>query len=158
MKKGDLFIPFERAMGSRQDLKFDGCVPLFWNRKIVLEFIRGYIDCPKSQNVLDKSLYTLLKCNECVALLRANTLWKHMFSEPFRCLAGKTGKLKALRIAMRVGDMTLAQCAVRHGAPPCSQAHGALTAQPSGAGAVHEPRATSRGRPIKTMVAVRVYQ
>ena len=45
--KSSLFIPFERAMGSRQDLKFDGCVPLFWNRLIILEFLNGYIDCPK---------------------------------------------------------------------------------------------------------------
>ena len=61
-------------MGSRQDLAFDGCVPLFWDRIICLDFLRGYIQCPKSENVLDKSLYTLLRCNEFVALLRVNTL------------------------------------------------------------------------------------
>ena len=55
------FVPFERAVGSRQDLKFDGCVPLFLNRLHCLEFLRGYIDCPKSENVLDKSLYTILR-------------------------------------------------------------------------------------------------
>ena len=88
------WIPFERAMGSRQDLAFDGSVPLFLNRAVCLEFLRGYIDCPKSQNVLDKSLYTLLRCNEFTALLRANTLWKMLFSEPFRWLSGKTGKIK----------------------------------------------------------------
>lgn len=48
-------------MGSRQDLAFDGCAALYWNRLVCLEFLRGYIDCPKSQNVLDKSLYTLLR-------------------------------------------------------------------------------------------------
>ena len=56
-----LFLPFERALGSRQDLKFDGCVPLFWNRLACLEFLRGYIDCPKSENILDKSIYTVLR-------------------------------------------------------------------------------------------------
>ena len=94
MFKTSLFIPFERAMGSRQDLKFDGCIPLFCNRLTCLEFLRGYIDCPKSQNILDKSLYTTLKCNEFVALLRVNVLWDLTFSEPFRWLAGKTGKLE----------------------------------------------------------------
>ena len=89
-----VWMPFERAMGSRQDLAFDGCLPLFMNRLVCLEFLRGYIDCPKSENKLDKSLYTLLKCNEFAALLRANTLWKLLFSEPFRWLAGKTGKIK----------------------------------------------------------------
>ena len=91
--QSSLFIPFERAVGSRQDLKFDGCVPLFWNRLICLDFLRGYLDCPKSENRLDKALYTLLRCNKFVALLRVNTLWKFLFSEPFRWLAGKTSKL-----------------------------------------------------------------
>ena len=91
--KGSLFIPFERAVGNRQDLKFDGCVSLFYNRLICLEFLAGYIDCPKSENQLDKSLYTLLSCNEFVALLRVNTLWHYLFSEPFRWLSGKTTRL-----------------------------------------------------------------
>ena len=34
-----------------------------------------------------------MRCNHFVALLRANTLWKFAFSEPFRWLSGKTGKL-----------------------------------------------------------------
>ena len=54
------FLRFERALGSRQDLDFDGCVPLFWNRLTCCRFLRGYIDCPKSNNVLDKSLYTVI--------------------------------------------------------------------------------------------------
>jgi hypothetical protein len=93
MHRSGFWLPFERSMGSRQDLAFDGCVPLYLNRLVCLEFLRGYIDCPKSQNVLDKSLYTLLRCNEFVALLRAHALWQLLFSEPFRWLAGKTGKL-----------------------------------------------------------------
>lgn len=91
--KTSLFIRFERALGNRQDLQFDGCVPLFWNRIVCLEFLHGYLDCSKSDNILDKSLYTLLRCNQVVGLLRANTLWKFIFSEPFRWLSGKTGML-----------------------------------------------------------------
>ena len=81
-----LFIPFERAVGNRQDLAFDGAVPVMVNRKMCLDFTRGFIDCPKSDNVLDKSLYTVLGCNEFVALTRANSLWKVKFSEPYRWL------------------------------------------------------------------------
>ena len=44
--------------------------------------------------MLDKSLYTVLRCNEFVALLGANTLWKFIFSEPFRWLSGKTPTLR----------------------------------------------------------------
>ena len=91
--ESSLFIPFERAMGARMDLKFDGCISLFWNRLIVMEFLRGYIDCPKSAGILDKSIYYRLRCNEFVALLRANVLWKYLFSDPFRWLSGKTAKI-----------------------------------------------------------------
>ena len=69
-------------------------MPLFVNRLICLDFLRGYIDCPKSENILDKSLYTILRCNEFVALLGANTLWKLIFSEPFRWLSCKSTALK----------------------------------------------------------------
>ena len=99
-----LFVSFERALGSRQDLAFDGCVPLFMNRVICLGFLRGYIDCPKSENVLDKSLYTLLRCNEFVALLRAHALWKFIFSEPFRWLSGKTSKLEGMSL-IKMGEV-----------------------------------------------------
>jgi hypothetical protein len=92
--KSALFIPFERALGNRQDLKFDGCVALFWNRLICLEFVRGFINCPKSAGILDKSIYTRLRSNEFVALLRVNVLWKYAFSDPFRWLSGKTAKLE----------------------------------------------------------------
>ena len=88
-----MFLPFERAAGSRQDLAFDGCVPLFVNRVTCVDFLRGYIDCPKSQNVLDKSLYTVMKCNEFTALLRVNTLWRFLFSDPLRWLCGSASKL-----------------------------------------------------------------
>ena len=111
-KRSGVWIPFERAMGSRQDLAFDGCVPLYLNRLVCLEFLRGYIDCPKSQNVLDKSLFTLLKCNEFVAMLRANTLWQLLFSEPFRWLAGKTGKLKGWSLWNMSGVLDLVEGAM----------------------------------------------
>ena len=88
-----MFLPCERAAGSRQDLAFDGCVPLFVNRVTCVDFLRGYIDCPKSQNVLDKSLYTVMKCNEFTALLRVNTLWRFLFSDPLRWLCGSASKL-----------------------------------------------------------------
>ena len=47
------------------------------NGDFCLEFLRGYIDCPKSENKLDKSLYTTMCANEFKAGLRANVLWKY---------------------------------------------------------------------------------
>lgn len=54
-----------------------------------------------------------MKCNEFVALLRVNALWKHLFSELFRWLAGKTSMLRewslykmseVLDLCSRAGD------------------------------------------------------
>ena len=56
--------------------------------------MRGFKDCPKQGGILDKSIYTRLRSNEFVALLRVNVLWRFVFSEPFRWLAGKTAKLE----------------------------------------------------------------
>ena len=99
-----LYLPYYRAVGNRQDVKFDGCVAIFWNRVIMLEFLYGYINCPKSENILDKSLYTILRCNEFVGLLRANTLWKYLFSEPFRWLSGKAAKIADMSL-FRMGEV-----------------------------------------------------
>ena len=70
-----------------------GETPLFLNRLLCAEFLRGYLDCPKSEGILDKSIYTVLRCNEFTGLLSANVLWKFIFNEPFRWLSGKTSKL-----------------------------------------------------------------
>ena len=88
-----LLPPFARALGARMDLKFDGCIALLLHRVVAAEFLRGYLDCPKSEGILDRSLYTVLRCNEFTGLLSANSLWKFIFSEPFRWLSGKTTKL-----------------------------------------------------------------
>ena len=65
-------------------------MPLFWNRRICLKFLRSFLECPKRKGteggILDRSLYTLFRCNEYTALLRANTLWKYAFIDPFRQL------------------------------------------------------------------------
>ena len=85
-------MPFERAAGGRQDLAFDGAVPIFVNREIILDFLRG-LEVPGADNQLEKFLRRVLSCNEVTAALRVNTLWKYIFSEPARWLAGKAGAL-----------------------------------------------------------------
>ena len=85
-------MPYERAEGSRQDIALDGAVPIFWNRKRALEFLQG-LKVPGADNKLENFLLTVLSCNEMTAALRVNTLWKYIFSEPARWLAGKAGEL-----------------------------------------------------------------
>ena len=66
-------MPLERAEGGRQDLVFDGAVPIFIMRPIVLEFPRGLM-VPGADNQLEKFLLRVLSCNEMTAALRVNTL------------------------------------------------------------------------------------
>jgi hypothetical protein len=67
-------------------------VPIYANRKVILEFIQGLM-VPGASNTLEKFLLNSLSCNELTAALRANTLWFYVFSEPMRWLAGKGGEL-----------------------------------------------------------------
>ena len=87
-----IWMPLERAEGARQDLVFDGSVPIFVMRPIVLEFLRGLM-VPGADNQLEKFLLRVLSCNEMTAALRVNTLWHYIFSRPARFLAGSSRKL-----------------------------------------------------------------
>jgi hypothetical protein len=87
-----MWMPIERAHGSRQDLAFDGAVPIFMNRKIILEFLHSLVSVPGSDNQLEKFLWRVLKSNEMVALLRVCTLFKYLLTEPMRWLAGSGSK------------------------------------------------------------------
>lgn len=100
-------LPFERVAGSRQDLAFDGAVAIFWNRRVVIEFLQGLVQVPKANNILERFLSSVLRCNEITALLRVCTLFKFVFSEPMRWLAGKGSSLPGWSIvsANEVLDM-----------------------------------------------------
>ena len=91
---GTMYMAFERAMGSRQDLSLDGAVPIFILRKIMLEFLYSLVSPRNADNKLEKFLWRVLRCNEITALLRANTLFKYIISDPMRWLTGKSTKLK----------------------------------------------------------------
>ena len=75
------------------DLAFDGSVAIFFNRKVVLEFLHSLVSTPGADNKLERFNWRALKCNEEVGALRVNTLYKYIFSEPVRWLAGKADTL-----------------------------------------------------------------
>ena len=89
-----MWVPFANAAGSRQDMALDGALPIFANRKIALEFLHGLVNVPRADNVLEKFLWRLLRCNEITALLRVCTLWKLIVTDPMRWLTGKAAELK----------------------------------------------------------------
>ena len=104
-------MPFACANGSRQDIAFDGAVPIFVMRKIILEFLKSLI-VPGADNKLENFLWRALGCNEMTALLRVNTLWKYIFSEPARWLAGKGSELKDWSIDRSSGVLDLIEQAM----------------------------------------------
>ena len=106
-----LFLPFERAHGSRQDLAFDGAVPIFMNRRIILEFIRGLL-VPGATNSLEKFIWRVLSCNEMVATLRVCTLFALLISQPMRWLAGSASQLTDWSIVRANGVLDLTEKAM----------------------------------------------
>jgi hypothetical protein len=65
---GTMHLKLERAEGGRQDLAFDGALPLFVNRVIFLEFLRELVFVPDHQNILEDYLWIVLRSNEMTAL------------------------------------------------------------------------------------------
>lgn len=87
------FMPFERARGGRQDLAFDGAVPLFANRVLATTFLREQVFTPNHSNILEDFLWATLSCVEMVALTRVLTLWDLLLSMPLRWLCGSSSRL-----------------------------------------------------------------
>eukprot|EP00966_Prymnesium_polylepis_P067687 1572441-Prymnesium_polylepis.1 len=70
-----VFVPsFECAKGSRMDISLNGCVPIFINRKLILEYLKSH-EVPGAAHKLAKFLSRTLSCNEITAMLRVNTIW-----------------------------------------------------------------------------------
>ena len=88
-----MFAPFENAQGSRQDMAFDGALPIFANRLIALDFLHGLVNVPRADNTLEKFLWHVLRCNEMTALLRVCTLFKLVLTDAMRWLTSKANKL-----------------------------------------------------------------
>ena len=89
----DLWLPIYNADGSRMDAAFDGSPPLYMNRLLILEFLHPLVHGPAAKdNLLEKFLWRVLSCNEMIALLRVNTLWQMLVTEPLRWLTGKASK------------------------------------------------------------------
>jgi hypothetical protein len=58
-------MALERAGGGRQDLPLDGSVPIFVNRRKILEFLYPLVSVPGSSNKLEKFLWRTLRCCCC---------------------------------------------------------------------------------------------
>ena len=107
----EYYLPLERAAGSRQDLSFDGAVPIYANRKIVSKFLHKLVLVPNHSNILEDFLWHTLGSVEMVALLRVHTLYDLVLSRPLRWLSGKSHELRDWSIYSMAGALDLVETA-----------------------------------------------
>jgi len=91
--KSVMFMRLERAAGGRQDLEFDGSLPIFVNRPVLLQYLAPRCLAPGHENVLESFLWSVLSSVEMGALLRVNTLFDLLLSRPMRFLCGSSAQL-----------------------------------------------------------------
>eukprot|EP00965_Chrysotila_dentata_P255171 6212125-Pleurochrysis_carterae.AAC.6 len=87
------YIPLERADSGRQDLDFDGDVPIYFNRKVYVELLKSLIFQLDHSNILEDFIWTVLRSTEMVAFVRVCTLVDVLISRPMRWLAVKATQL-----------------------------------------------------------------
>eukprot|EP00965_Chrysotila_dentata_P167771 5540216-Pleurochrysis_carterae.AAC.1 len=55
------FLPVERADGGRQDLDFDGALPIYINRIYFVSFLRALVFELDHSNILEDFIWTVLR-------------------------------------------------------------------------------------------------
>ena len=105
----DYYLPLERAGGGRQDLSFDGAVPIYANRLIMSKFLHKLVFVPNHSNILEDYLWHTLGSTEIVALLRVHALYDLLVSRPLRWLSGKAPELNDFSIYSMAGVLDLVE-------------------------------------------------
>jgi hypothetical protein len=93
------FHPTDRSLpkirvtgGNRQDSAFEGALPVFDDRHVLLEFLDGRLSAG-SENLLEQCLCMILESVEMIAQLRVCSILFLSIVVPWRWLAGKTHTL-----------------------------------------------------------------
>ena len=102
-------MPLERANGGRQDLAFDGAVPIYANRGLISEFLHTLVFVPGHSNILEDFIWHSLACVEMVALARALTLFDLLLSMPLRWLCGKGSEMNNWSVYKAAGSLDLVE-------------------------------------------------
>jgi hypothetical protein len=84
----------ERAEGGRQDLAYDAAVPMYINRKYMVEFLHERLDIAGHTNVLEDFLYIAHTKDEFIAMTRANAIIDLLIARPMRWMAGNSCKME----------------------------------------------------------------
>ena len=91
---GELLMPIVQALGGkRQDGLFQGALPVFMARHYFGAFLRHYLCCTDSDNILQHNLFITLSCVEVIDELRVASIFFIAFIFPMRWLDGNTHEL-----------------------------------------------------------------
>ena len=86
-------VHFERAEGGRQDLDYDAAIPMYINRKYMVEYLHGLVFSGDHSNILEDFLYITYTTTQFIAMIRANAIIDLLVSRPLRCLTGLAHEL-----------------------------------------------------------------
>ena len=89
----DFVIHFERAEGGRYDLEYDAAIPMYINRKYIVEFLHPLVFGGDHSNILEDFLYIAYTTLEFIAMVRANAIIDLLVSRPLRWLSGMAHEL-----------------------------------------------------------------
>ena len=87
-------VPFERADGGRQDLDFDAAIPMYINRKYIIDFLYPRVTSKNHSNILESSIFVTHAKLEYVAFIRALAIVDLRIALPLHWIAGNGPKLK----------------------------------------------------------------
>ena len=88
-----IFFPFARSLGgARQDLGTEGAIAFYMNLPYLVSFLNDRLSI-KADNILQRSLFTVLRSSEMIGLLRVLSIVRIAITLPTRWLAGNTEDL-----------------------------------------------------------------
>mmetsp|Transcript_27852 Transcript_27852/g.63932 ORF Transcript_27852/g.63932 Transcript_27852/m.63932 type:complete len:117 (-) Transcript_27852:124-474(-) len=70
----DFVVHLERADGGRQDLDFDAAIPLYVNRKYIIQYLHPIVFAKGHSNILEDFLYVTFRSLQYIAMIRANAI------------------------------------------------------------------------------------
>lgn len=88
------------CVSDEQDLDYDAAVPLYIDRKYLVEFLHDRVFQQKHSNILEDFLYVTFSSLQYVAMARANGLVDVLISRPLRWLSGMLHRIALLKLCV----------------------------------------------------------
>ena len=83
--EGRVKVPITRVLGGdRFDVVFEACVGNYWKRPEIMQWLWLVLPLPKSDSIMQRSLYIILRSTEMIAQLRIGAIF--FFPLLFHCV------------------------------------------------------------------------